>query len=1283
MKKLLLSITLILSLSMIFAATITENYKIEKPELTMNEQYTKVNLNNGIYLTKPGEPALPAIPVNLLLPPNEKAASIEINYMKPTTLEGTHTPFPFQTPVPISQKQLSKFTRPNPEIYNSNRQYPYQNHSELITHYYRGHSIAITNIFPIRYNPQTRKITYYQEVEVTINSNYHDLAAEAFSENYRTNKATVAKLGKIIDNHSTINRYPNQTPNRINNHMLVIITEESYLSDFEEFVEFKTKQGFNPLVETVEDIYTQYDGVDNQDKIRNYIKYCYENYETEYVILGGDTETIPHRGFRVAAGSTTDSDIPADMYYSCLDRNGTGDGPDWNTNNNSFWGETQEADYYPELAVGRISADASSEFEAVFNKQMMYQMDPVEEDLEKALMVGEELNDNPLTYGGDYKDQIVDGGTHDGYATAGISENFDVSTVYAREGYWSAYDLQDEMNSGINLLNHLGHSMTWYNMKFENPDVNNSNLTSDGVNHNFYIIYSQGCYPASFDNRDNYGSYGEDCIAEKFVTIENGCAAYIGNSRYGWYQPGGTNASSQYFDRQFFDAIFGDDITNIGKTLNESKIAGANQCNGDAWFRWTYYEINLFGDPTLDIWTATPENITANHPDAIPMTATEIEIETDVPDALVGLSLDGENINGGFTNAAGNITLQIDEPFENVGTLDINITKHNYNIYQNQIEIVPANTPFIIVDDIQINTENNNIIEFGEEATLDITFKNVGLQDATDPNFSASIMMDQYIEISDYVESFSTLGAEEEVTIEDAITIHAANDVPNDHQFVISTSIESEEDTWAPNLSLEAFAPEISLGNILIDDGDNNLLEPGDECMVMLDIENIGGAGLSAITGDISTSNPYFEISNTSFEVNEIEPNTVAGISFDLLLDENTPDGSLGSFNFSLTGNNEFTHAEEFNLTVGAMDENFESGDFDNFEWEFSGDADWTVSSSEAHQGQFSALSGNISHSSTTTMSLTVNVMQNGEVSFFKKVSCEDDPNDNYDYLYFEIDGQEMGRWDGEVDWSESSYPIETGVHTFSWTYLKDTYVSDGQDCAWIDDISLPVHITQTEYPVFFTDTEIIDFGEILVNEPQSHYISILNMGEGTLEGTIILPEGFEIQEYRQNRKSKKKSVSYRDELDYEIEAGSSSMYGISFTPEAEGELDEQIIITSNDPYHSAYGIEVTATIQPLNTEEDNSPAYITTLKGNHPNPFNPTTSISFSLAENQNVKIVIYNVKGQKVRELLNNNMEKGKHNITWNGKDDYGQEVSSNVYFYRMKTGRYTSTKKMLLLK
>lgn len=94
-------------------------------------------------------------------------------------------------------------------------------------------------------------------------------------------------------------------------------------------------------------------------------------------------------------------------------------------------------------------------------------------------------------------------------------------------------------------------------------------------------------------------------------------------------------------------------------------------------------------------------------------------------------------------------------------------------------------------------------------------------------------------------------------------------------------------------------------------------------------------------------------------------------------------------------------------------------------------------------------------------------------------------------------------------------------------------------------------------------------------------------------------------------------------------------------------------------------------------------PAIQTNLHANYPNPFNPTTTIRFSIKEAAPVQLNVYNLKGQLVKTLINQDLNSGTHSIVWNGTDDSGKSVSSGVYYYRMKSGRFSSSKKMVLMK
>ncbi|MFW5627772.1 MAG: C10 family peptidase [Candidatus Cloacimonadaceae bacterium] len=135
------------------------------------------------------------------------------------------------------------------------------------------------------------------------------------------------------------------------------------------------------------------------------------------------------------------------------------------------------------------------------------------------------------------------------------------------------------------------------------------------------------------------------------------------------------------------------------------------------------------------------------------------------------------------------------------------------------------------------------------------------------------------------------------------------------------------------------------------------------------------------------------------------------------------------------------------------------------------------------------------------------------------------------------------------------------------------------------------------------------------------------------------------------------------------------------------GYNDQQVFIAiqcvSNDAfvfYVDDFSVHTGTTVS---TDEDSTPAAITQLNGNYPNPFNPETNISFTLKEADLVSLDIYNLKGQLVKSLVKGEMPSGEHTIVWNGRDNSDREVASGVYFLRMNAGKYSSSRKMIMMK
>ena len=170
----------------------------------------------------------------------------------------------------------------------------------------------------------------------------------------------------------------------------------------------------------------------------------------------------------------------------------------------------------------------------------------------------------------------------------------------------------------------------------------------------YFLFYTTGCYPNAFDY--------DDSIGEHFVDNENGAFAFIGNTRYGWYIPGHPGVGpSDKFDIEFFDELFVEGITNIGKTLQYSKEELAGSVSGDPWMRYCYYELALLGDPETSLATAPTEPPVLTTIEVSPETLTLYEGETQLFDATA---------YDQYGNEMTGITYAWTSSNETVGTID-------------------------------------------------------------------------------------------------------------------------------------------------------------------------------------------------------------------------------------------------------------------------------------------------------------------------------------------------------------------------------------------------------------------------------------------------------------------------------------------------------------------------------------------------------------------------------------------------------------------------------------
>jgi len=699
-KTKLILFSLLFVYSNINAQLIEKIYYFDNYSITQTNNHETINFNNTMLTGKLGEPVLPYQSVSLLLPPGEIAESIEMIGEDEVTIPGNFKIYPQQYVRPISENISGEFVK-NELAYSMTTAYPYTQTGELITQYMNGYSIALSSFTPLKYFPASGKVSYFKKITIKIQTRKDTKANNALTK-LTSNFEVLKRVKKFVQNPDLINLYPKRVLNNIG-YQLLIISPFQFVDDFSDLVFLYRVRGIKTKVVSTDSIYTSSSGQDSQEKIRNFILQEYQNNNIEYVLLGGDVEHIPYRGFYCHVQSSIvyeDNDIPADLYYSALD--GT-----WNDDGNNLWGEIGEDDLLPEISVARISVSNSSELDNMINKIKSYQDTPVLNELDKPLLAGEHLWSSPLTWGGDYLDLLI--GFHDdnGYTTIGIPIEDNIEKLYERDlGSWSSTTLISKINQGKSFIHHAGHSNYNYVMRLNDGDITNENFSQvNGIIHNYTLVNTTGCNCGGFDE--------SDCIAEKMVNIENFAVGFIGNSRYGWFNEGQTEGPSTHHQREFVDALYNDKLHRIGTAHLISKIESAPWVTAPGqWeegaLRWCFYCNNVLGDPAMGIWTNEPINIQASYQSSIQPGATSIDVSvTSEAIAIEGLSCvimkDSLLYGVSNTDTLGNCNITLDPPITEIGNAELIISGYN---------CLPSSFPLIITS---IEDDGNNAVPYANK----------------------------------------------------------------------------------------------------------------------------------------------------------------------------------------------------------------------------------------------------------------------------------------------------------------------------------------------------------------------------------------------------------------------------------------------------------------------------------------------------------------------------------------------------------------------------------------
>ncbi len=895
----------------------------------------------------------------------------------------------------------------------------------------RGVTIGRLDIMPVQYNPVTKMIRVYEKLEVEVDFENADQAATAINKETYYNHSFAPVFSSLLNFRQptaavreNMSKYPVK---------YVIVSDPMFEDQLQPFIEWKTKKGF-----TVTEAYTNDPNVGTTTgQIKAYLQGLYnaatpDDPAPTYVLFVGDIAQVPAFTGEAASHVT-------DLYYC-----------------------EYTGDYFPEVFYGRFSATNTSQLQPQIDKTLMYEQYtmPQPSYLDSVVMIAGMDGSFGPTHG---NGQINYGTENYFNAAHGLYSH---TYLYPESGSNSA-QIRQNISDGVTYANYTAHGSPdgWADPSFTVAHI--AALQNEGQ---YGLLVGNCCSTSEYQ-------VGE-CFGEAIVRAANkGAVGYIGasNSTY-WDEdyyfgvgvgtiagdpPSYEETSLGFYDRMFHDhgEPFLEWYTTAGQMIYAGNLAVTEGSAGMAEYYWEAY--CLMGDPSLMVYFSEPPVMTVTFDPLLPLGSATFTINA-APYAYVGLSMNGTGLGAALADETGVAVVEltaVPEP----GNADVVVTAQNFQPFMGTVLMANPAGPYVmlnefVVDDSEGN--NNGMAEFGETILLDVELKNWGNGDALNTLTDLSTD-DAYVSILDNEQAYGTIISQDSVMQTSAFRFQVHDSIPDMHAVNFNLNIQGDaRESWGSTFSVMLFAPVMHLGALSIVDtagGNGNFrFDPGETVDIVIECHNTGHCDAHNIMATLQSSSPLISIENSSCTFETISWNGMHQAVFTAVLDEEIETGTLIDLGFNLSSD-PYADNKMLNVSVGLVIEDFETGDFTSFGWIMSGNQPWQITNTDVFDGMYSARSGVISDSQTSVLSIDVNVATDDSISFYRKVSCEDDPyNDNYDWLAFYIDNIEMGRWDGNYGWGMVAYPVSAGQHTFKWVYNKDYSVAGGQDAAWIDNIVFP-----------------------------------------------------------------------------------------------------------------------------------------------------------------------------------------------------------------------------------
>ncbi len=574
--------------------TIVFNQEFSKPEIRDNNEFIEIKIEQAqSVMTDEEKPMMPVFSKTYEVPLSTKITDVKVSLsdIKTIKLEKHVIPVPKKQRIGSEIVDLKKTV--NQAIYTSsepspNTWYSYTTGAGLNKD--NDHVLFLSiHVYPARYIPLENTLQYIEHVELYITFEEPDITTKNYD---------------IYD--------------------LVVIAPAEFSEKLQPLISHKNSYGINTNLVTLQEIYSEYDGRDNPEKIKYFIKHAIDEWNTHYVLLVGDVTKLP---IRHTYPSWWELDVLSDLYYADV-YDSEYNFCSWDANENNRFGELDHdgydidgVDLFADVHVGRLACTDENELDVVIKKIITYENETYDASwFKKIILAGGDTF--PPFYGADR--DVFEGEITNTYVAQTLPD-FQTILLWSSKHSLNAITFNRAINRGAGFLSYAGHGfehgwgtykpnamrdkMILYYTPFLNLLRNKEKLP---------IVFFDACLTAKLDfniaDLDEYyptliqflvrftrleydTSVFYPCFAWSFIKKEGGGAiATIGSTRtaYTWVNEQGVFGGAGYLDVSFFKA-YEDGIT-AGEMLT---LAQNDYINNVGLDYFTIEEFILLGDPSL------------------------------------------------------------------------------------------------------------------------------------------------------------------------------------------------------------------------------------------------------------------------------------------------------------------------------------------------------------------------------------------------------------------------------------------------------------------------------------------------------------------------------------------------------------------------------------------------------------------------------------------------------------------------------------------------------------